>query len=475
MVGLWRIKLVCLSALLIFFWSCEDNPSNAESDDATLSQAAQSSIQGSWQVISRRVNQNQVNSILFERGELVDTDPITVKNSKALYQKIDPLMSAVKEMAQPAYSVKGQTDSLIWFQEFTNEGGYSGRRALYYDPVSTIGRLYQAIDEFPAGVRLEYDSLEVQAFLGQLLTNTDDRVLRVDHLGNFESGFFISSVLGNVVATDWDSENEIVGATALNSVTYRPSSIFEQLEENTEWNPDSSGSFSQRLDYRDNTFARREVIFSDNFSGTFSEIWRTGTTVDGRYDALEDDNNARLERNINFANTPFIRRMEQVIEYTQDPTNGSSTGLAIERFLFRNGGLDSARVEVDRYQQNGNWVEDFEIFTSNDGNAAFTVTYFEGFQTVSGEHEAQDGTYSRFQGTEYEDGSGNLRIEVWAAKQDFLNGEPPIIIIDLHYNNDGSGEGTLTEGNQEYRITMNENGEIDVVDSDGGSISLSGY
>jgi hypothetical protein len=170
-----------------------------------------------------------------------------------------------------------------------------------------------------------------------------------------------------------------------------------------------------------------------------------------------------------------VDKIEQSAEYTLDPQDSSSISVLRQKIFFRNGGLDTTRLDVERFLDGGNWKEHFIEQTSRRGQNDFTVIYYDEYKEFEGEHTTPQGFYILFNGIEYVSGNGELWLEVYASEQAYLNGEPPLLTLYIVYNGDGSGSGEIAEDGKSYNVTYKVNGEIEVRDRDGNLATLSGY
>ncbi len=303
---------------------------------------------------------------------------------------------------------------------------------------------------------------------------TEDRLISVYQLTDFKPGFYVEKKEGQADVTDYGPNNEVTGATLHNEVYYGSQTELEKLTQDFEINPDSSGSIDQRLDYRDNTFMQVTVNFNDDYTGDFSEIWRDGTTANGTFDRVEDDNHGSFEKTINFASGP-LQKLEQAADITIDPVDSSQTIMLNENRYFTTGEVDSCQLDIEEFYDAGVKKTMLELWKNDGTSAELLVTHYPEFDEVDGFFINPEGYYHLITATFYSDGSGDMTVKVWESEQSYLNGDPPILIITIHFNPDGSGEGTLTEGGEEYRIRVEQDGTITVIDDQGRTDSVAGY
>lgn len=478
------VMLLSLLMVGMFLSSCENNttgPGNDGNDNQLqLSQESKAATKASWQMLNTVNTQGQFTDLVSGKKPFLEDQEGMINSMPEIRQENQRMKKIVSALVKSKTAFQRTTsDSLIFFQEWVDSiSGTAGRRALWYDPVTGNARLYETIYQFPPQVQLTYDSTEIRANLGSNLDDdSDDRLLAVEKLSLFEPNFFVEQVHGLITATAWDdSSNEVIGAIADNNVVYGDQTELQSLQQHAEFNPDGSGSISERTDYRDGTFRTSDVNFYNDFTGEYQEVWRDGTTVSGMFDLLEDDNHAAITRNIVFANHPTLDRVEEAAEFVLNPTDSSSNALVTRKVFFKNGSLDTARVEVARYRGDDDlWREEFDVQTSNDGQSHFLITYHEGYKEIEGEHTTVEGLYVLFNAVEYNDGSGELWANVYESFDAYQNGDPPILVIHIFFNGDGSGKGSITENNVTYNITFTAGGEITVEDNSGNAATVSGY
>ncbi len=470
---------VLLGGLLFWASGCDEAATdpNPATGDLELSAAAQGVAVTGWQTVNNLKTQQQFGDLVSGSGDII-TDEAGMISSSAEMRRETARVARVYQFAQQAGSLaKTTADSLIWSEEWDDPiSGTAGRRALIYDDETGIGRIYEVIYKFPAQLQLRYDSTEIRIDLNTtLLDSTDDKLLQINKLSEFREGFPVQKVTGEGIVTDWSGSNEITGAIVTNIVEYGDQRNLEKLTQVAEFNPDGSGAVSETFDFRDNTSTQKSVTFNADHTGTFSETWRNGTTVNGTFDDFADDNHAALTRNIDFANHPWLDKMTDRAEYTLDPADSSSDGTVARLLYFLNGNLDSMEVQAHREFDGAYWTESLQIQTANDGATNFTVIEKDNFDEFDGEHFSPDGYYVQFNGIDYDNGSGELWLSVYASKTAFDNGEPPILSAHYIYNPDGSGTGTITENGGTYNVKFDANGKIEVVDSDGRSVALNGF
>jgi hypothetical protein len=475
----FAVKFFLLSLLLaVVFWGCEKDTTSPPQNDLQLSQASSDGLVSGWQTIHSLNSVGDLQGILCGEVEVNTGELGGLQSIEQIQQQFSRMYTGIEAvLSGPVADGIQIEDSLIWFIDWTDPiSGISVRKALYYNSATGIARYYEAIYHFPVQLRITYDSTEVRVDLNFTLhDSTDDKFLSLSKLSLFEEDFFVQKIEASATATDYDLYNQVIGAVAANHVWYGEQTELDQLVQNLEINPDQSGHIDERLDYRDDTFLSKVVNFYADFTGDFSETWRDGTQVTGTFDRLEDDNHASVTRIIDFPVIYLLDKIEQAADVTVNPADSSSYWLLKEKIYFAGGDIDTSELIVDEYFEAGFKKTHLQGARSNGLQADLLVSHYPEYQDIEGWTIGVEGYYSLVHAILYSDGSGELWLTVYLNKQAYLNGEPPLANIYIHFNPDGSGEGRITEADKTYNVKVNQNGEMKIQDEEGNSKILSGF
>ena len=472
------LKVVVLMVAVGLFQGCEDStgpfpPPNQPQLNKNVEKAARSG----WQTVSALNTNGRLFQTVQGMSAVMTEEPGTMTNLRQIERQQHRFRQVVQEAVKARQFQKTMAETLVWKVTWQDSlSGTAGVKALLYDPETGIGRVYVVISQFPPQVNLTYDSTDARIHLGASLSDsTDDRLLSIDHLSLFRADFAVQKVASHVEATDWGSNNQVTGAILSNVVDYGPQGELVRLSQNAEFNPDDSGSLSERFDYRDNTFRESQINFYANHTGDFNEVWRNGITVDGTFDLLEPDNHAAITRTLHFPNHPEVDRIEEEAEYTLDPTDSSSAGTVVKRIIFHNGTLDTTRIEAEHFlNTDGHWVDHLVVNTSSEGETELMVTHFDSYQEFEGNQTTPEGLFLVFHGTEYASGNGELFLDLYASRAAYNQGEPPLLSLHIIYNGDGSGSGEITLDGKTYQVSFQPDGNIAVKDPSGTEFTLTG-
>lgn len=473
-----KLSVVVLFVLALWLAGCEKNTTSPPDQELELTPAANQGLVGAWTTTHSLQSATEVTGIVKENFFNGKEDVEGISSPQQLiseYRKMKTGMSVALSGNSFGRGMLG--DSLLWFIDWTDSiTGFSVRKALYYNSGTGYARYYEAIYRFPPQLQLEYDSTEIRVDLNFTLHNpADDRLLSLFKYSRFKSDFSVDSTQSVAQVTDYGPNNEVTGAVLDNQVWYGQQSQLELLTQNMELNPDESGHISQRLDYRDGTFMQRTVNFYADYTGDFSEVWRDGTTVNGTFDRLEDDNHAAFTKTVNFPTGHDPVKIHQAAEVTLNPADSSTALMLNEKIYFANGGLDTSQFNFEEFYEAGLKKTHLEGWNSDGSHADLLVTHYPEYKEVDGTYTAPDGYFMLIQAIFYNDGSGELTLKVYENEQAYQNGEPPVAIITIHFNPDGSGSGELAQGEDRYRVQVNPGGKMTVTDQKGRSSSVNGY
>jgi hypothetical protein len=419
-----------------------------------------------------------VSEIISGDLKLEESDLGGIYSTSQMQSEFSKMKKSLKEALKDKNADGIQSDdSLIWFIDWTDPiSSVSVRKALYYDKLTGIARYYEAIYQFPPQLRLAYDSTEIKADLNFTLEDfLDDKFLELYKLTNFKDGFYVEKIEANAEAIDWDANNQVIGAALNNRVWYGEHTRLEELVQELQIHPDETGRIFEQLNYRDGTFLQKTVNFYADYTGDYSEVWRNGTQVSGTFDRLEDDNHASLTRVVDFPAGFFLNKIEQSADYTLNPEDSSSHAILNEKIFFANGLLDTSQLVIDEFFENDLKKTHLVGSRSDGSHADLLVTHFSDFQEIEGNYTGPDGYFSLIEATLYSDGSGELWLKVYESEEAYLNGEPPVATIYIHFNPDGSGGGEVSEGNVKYSVQVDQNGEMVVTDDAGKRQIINGF
>jgi hypothetical protein len=476
------IKLLTLSFLFfvlqVFLSSCEKQMTQPELEENQLSQATSEGLVNGWQTVHTISTAGDLSSVIKKELPLEKNEQDGLYSTQQLNLDIEKIEhSYVPVLKQQSLSSSRSVDSLLWFIDWSDPiSGVSVRKALYYDSNTGKARYYEAIYQFPNHLQLKYDSTEIRANLNYTLADsTDDKVLSLYKHSIYREGFDIEKSTTYAVVTNYDFQNKVNGAVLENTVWYSMNNEIEKLFQKLELNPDESGSVNEKIDYRDGSSKQKQINFYSNYTGDFSETWRDGTKVSGTFDRIEDDNHASFSRVVNYPKGNDPIKLTQSADVTLNPADSSSIVELKEKIQFADGKIDTTRILLEEFYQESLKHNHFIVSKSDGSKADLNVVHHENYQEISGNFIGEKDYFTLINATLYNDGSGDIHLEVYLSEESYINGESPLAIIDLHFNPDGSGRGSVSENNNQYQVQMKSSGLIVVSDQEGKHHKLNGF
>ncbi len=470
---------IALAVLLALVWGtgCDKNATQPPQNQLQLSKAATEGLVSSWQMVHSVNTVDKVDEMVSDDIPIDKSVPGGTYSLPALNKKITQLMNARKELTSASGFHKITDDSLLWFREKTDPiTGVTTRQALYYNDSTGYGRYYEVKFNFPANVQLQYDSTEIRVDLNFTPLNiTDDRFISLYKFSEFKPGYHIVKVEEQATATDWGPGNKITGAILQHNVWYAQDSDPKQLTQELEINPDHSGHISERLDYWDGSFYQKLINFYSDYTGDFTENWRDGTLVTGTFDRLIDDNHGQFAQTIQFPAGHDPQTMEQFADITLSPADSSVDMIFKEKIHYASGEVDTSRMDVSIFREGETQKIHIQAWKSNGEHADLMVSKNDSYEEIDGNYTGPEGYYATLYSIRYSDGSGELWVKIWESENAYQNGEPPLVVIHIIYNPDGTGRGTLSEGGKEYNVRVAQDGKIQVTDSAGNVTQLNGF
>lgn len=471
------VSVLFILALLLTV-GCEKSVTGPKGDELKVSKATHDGLVSGWQTIHSLDAVSRVSKMVGSNTGVEEPEYGGITSKKKLNMEVRKMKKGIAEaLSSNRPNGINDGDSLLWFIDWTDPiSGVSVRKAFYYNNTTGKARYYETIYKFPSQLELKYDSTEIRADLNFTLNDTtDDKVLSLYKLSEFKPAFYVNKIEANAQVTDWDEQNQVTGVILNNEVWYGQQNELEKLNQELEINPDESGHAHERLDYRDGTFKESNINFYPDYTGDFSGVWRDGTTVNGTFDRLEDDNHANVTQTITFPSGNDPRQIDQMADVTIDPADSSTSVILKEKIYFVNGTVDTSQVNVDEYFENTRKHTHLQSWKSDGSHGDLLVVQYDSYKTIDGNYTGPQGYFTLISATIYNDGSGDMTLKIYQSEEAYNNGEPPLVVITIHFNPDGSGEGQITEGDQTYRVKVRQNGQMVVNDEKGNRETVNGF
>ncbi|MDQ7052848.1 MAG: hypothetical protein Q9P14_08140 [candidate division KSB1 bacterium] len=444
-------------------WGCETNPTDPTNvNDSDLSSKA---VQNSAEIYNTVSTVKQVTEVLRGPNAILQVDQPGAQNIGSLSAQAQQ----VKQHVLRAYQLNqrrsnkvlgAMSDSLIW--EITQKdkmAGYTERVRLYYDFDTGKARFEAIKFDFDDRHQIKYDSATVKLDLNKTLDDeSDDTIESFEELKQYKVGHHMVEEWARVQLDDYAPGTEPTGGEFDKRIDYAESSLIQQTVEHARLTTDQGGEWSKVVKYNDGTQSSEKVTFTADGKGTFEEVRRFGTRIEGTFDSPEDDGVGSFTKRTTFPEGSDPKSIYETGNFTLDFADSTMHGSFEKTVEFKDGSKLSETVKFDESYENGKKITRLEINQSDGSHGILVIEEGLDIDRVSGEWTDPDGTYTKFKIDYFADGSARLEFQIWESRAAYDRGEDPIVSGMINFNPDGSGEGTVTENGQEQSVTVGPDG-----------------
>lgn len=354
-------------------------------------------------------------------------------------------------------------DSVLWEGEF-EENGVTYRGKLLYNADTDEARLYVVGFRFPDTHPLSYDSTEIKARLNRTLSDdSDDVLLAVDLLKRYKEGGLIVEEQGRFVPDPYNPGSEITGGVLSNEVRYASSSFVRKTAARLEYHEGQGGSYSKESEFADGSTSREEATFNVDGTGTFSELRRDGTSVEGQFDSAEDDGEGSFTLTTTFPSGSDPVSMTESGTFQVNAADSTLNGSFEREVIYKDGRKETERVAVEQMRAGDVLTTTLDVENSDGSGGNITLVETPEVAQASGQWVDTDQTLMDFVAQYYAtDNSAHLEFEKYASQADYDAGADPILTGVFDFYPDGSGKGTITEGDQTYDVVIHPDGSVTI-------------
>lgn len=451
-------KLFILSSVIfgLILFGCKQEPSEV-TQELQVDEVVEQLAGFGWEANQFVQTGSEIEELTQESDLLSGSDleitgsNMNLKNNAVrLFEEMKVQLPTSNEFYKPTL------DSLYWFFDDTLFGV---KRALFYNSQSGIARYYEAKYKFAIWRNLVYDSAEIVVDVnGTLNDGSDDMLQSLHQTQNFKTNFFVQSIIGDLVVTDF-VEGDITGAEWTQDTYYHSNRYLSHLGRMADINPDKSGTLREDFDYKDGKTAFHSFTYNGDYTGSFAKQFRDGTLVSGTFNSIEDDLIGAWTEMIDFPSGRYLDRIERTADVEIVLPDSVFEASFFEAIYFSSGDVDSSTVDITISEDNGVKTTVLDITKKNGAHGSFTVEESTDQSTLVGTWTTWDDHYLEISAEYYIDGSGHIHYEVWSSMASYNNGDDPILIVDYYFSPDGEGNGTLAYNGETYDISADESGQ----------------
>jgi hypothetical protein len=478
----WSTVLLLFFTLLYAIGCSNNNPSGPNDDgnpDNQVNKNVQTVSANGVDIYNTVSSFQQINTLLMGPGAIVDLEVPEVENPQqamsfarsVLRQSFDKVEFGSDLLTKTQGSL---ADSVIWDVTYRDSAlGITFRSSLIYDFDTGKGRLFFVRFDFPESRPLKYDSTEIKVDLNfTIFDESDDVLISLENLKQFKPGYLIQEQFGSFIPDPYPPGTEPTGGILESNITYSSSSFISSTRAVLEYHEGSGGSYSKVVEFSDGTSSSEEVTFREDGTGTFLETRRDGTRIEGTFDSAEEDGVGSFTKTITFPPGHDPVSISESGEFTFNPVDSTLSGSFEKEVRFKDGTVEKENVTIEQTVVGDVKTTTINVESTDGGSGSITIVETPEVEQISGEWTNPDETFLIFSAEYYPDGSAHFEFKLYESKAAFENGDDPIASGEFDFFPDGSGRGTVTEGDQTYEVTINPDGTVVVKDNSGSMSKL---
>lgn len=460
--------LMALSLLFISMYGCStDNPVSTDNGNTNTEVSAnvQDASSSSVQIYRNLSSFSQISQLIQGPDAIADLEVPEVKDPRTAMNFARSIKQKSFSLARKHVSLDLQIasfDSVIWdVTERNEQEGVTYRTSLIYNAETGTARLFVVGFDYPSSHPLEYDSTEIKADLNfTILDDTDDVLISLENLKRYKPDQLISEERGSFIPDDHAPGTEPMGGVLMSEIKYTDSSFIRRTEAELAYHEGQGASYRKTTEFSDNTTHVEEATFNEDGTGTFKEIRRDGSSIEGSFDSAEDDGQGSFSLTTTFPAGHDPVSVTESGEFTI--TDAKITGTFRRETTRLNGDVETENVEVTETKVGDVKVTTLSVENSAGSKGFLTITETPEVEQVKGEWTNEDETFVVFTAESYPDNSAHLEGKVYENKAAFENGAQPTATFDFDFYPDGSGQGVVTENGKTYDVTINPDGSVTI-------------
>ncbi len=458
--------LVALTAFLAWTGCSTDGPMEPKEPKPNVSAKVKTAGKSSSRVYQNVAALNQWQDLIAGPEALAKIDIPEVKNpgqALAFARAQEARVLNRLRLAKRTDAVRTSGDeTIIWDLEF-QEDGITYRTKLTYNEDADEAHLFVVGFVFPTGHPLTYDSTDVKAKLNRtLLDPNDDVVVSLDLLKRRRPGELVAEERARLVPDPYDPGSETTGGVLTADVSYASGSFIDSTHARLEYHEGQGGGYEKASIFADGGRSRVEVTFNVDGTGSFSELRRDGTQVQGEFDSAEGDGEGSFSLTTTFPSGHDPSSIRESGTFSINPTDETVSGRFEREVVRLNGDKELETVQVSQQRSGEVLSSTLEVQNADGSHGTLTVVEAPDVTQVSGEWTNPDETFMIFTAQAFSDESAHLVFDLYQSEDAFRNGADPLVSGKLDFFPDGSGKGTITEGDQIYDVVIHPDGSVEI-------------
>jgi len=382
------------------------------------------------------------------------------KSGANFRQALQPFYQQAQTLAQQAPRLqKTNGDSILLDHRWIDpQTGIAYHLWISYNTVSGKATVYTVATNHPSRSPIARDSTRIVIDTNfTIADNKDDVVELLENAKDYRAGYRLRYEEGRIIPDKYQPGSEPKGGVIEGKSLYASGQDTTEVQARLEYHESANpaGSWAKTVNFRDGTRYSEDITFRRN-SVIFNIAYRDGTREQGQFNA-PDENHLSFEKRVTYPAGSDPRSIFEKGDFSRNPSDDSGTANFTREEFFADGSSKRHAVNIKASKQNG--FGRLEVTESNSDGTGGSWTLQDGpaKADLKGNWINEQKQYILFNGAFYHDGSGELHIEVYASKEAYDKGEPPIFKADLHFRPDGSGSGAITsqEGVSQFSFSAN--------------------
>ncbi|MCI0698847.1 hypothetical protein L0337_43455 [candidate division KSB1 bacterium] len=455
------LALVTFGALALV--SCDKNPASPTS--STKNDAFAKVVTTSGVEVYRSVQTfKQIEQALAGPAALGKINVPAVgslqKSGATFKQALIPFQQEAFVLAQKAGRLhKTQGDTILYEKRWIDpHTGINYHLWISYNTTSGKATVYTVATNHPGSSPLERDSTRIVVNVNFTLADTTDDVVELlENAKNYRSGYRLRYEEGRLIPDKYQPGSQPAGGVIEALSQYASGQDTSEIRQRLEYHETNGGlgSFSKTVSFRDGTRHSEDITFRST-QVIFNSVYRDGTREQGQF-TVPDENHLSFEKTVTYPAGSDPRSIFEKGDFSQNPVDSSGTANFTREEFFADGTSKRREVTIKASRQNG--YGRLEVTESHSDGTGGSWTLQEGpaKADLKGNWINAENQYILLDAAFYRDGSADVHLEVYASKDAYDKGEPPIFKADLHFRPDGSGSGTITskEGTSQFSFSAN--------------------
>lgn len=447
------LALLMIGALALS--SCDKNPTSPNpsapsSSNAKIAASSAANVYRNAQTFSQ-IEQAMEGPQALGKINLPAVGSLQQSHAK-IQQALQPFYQQAAALALSLQKTNG--DSLVLDRRWTDDKtGVKYHLWIIYNTANGKAVVYTVATNHPGSSPLDRDSTRIVVNTNFTIANDKDDVVELlENAKDYRAAYRLRYEEGRLTPDKYQPGNEPKGGVIEGKRLYASGQDTAQVQERLEYHEAASplGSWARTVHFSDGTRYSEDITFSKT-SVVFNLGHRNGAREQGQFN-VPDENHLSFEKRVTYPSGADPRSIFEKGNFSRHPATKSGEVNFTREEFFSDGSSKKRTVVIKASEQNG--FGRLEVTEANSDGTSVNWTLQDGpaKAELKGRGINEHKQYVLFNGSFYKDGSGDLHLEVYASQAAYDRGEQPIFKADIHFNPDGSGNGTITsqDGNSTF-------------------------